>query len=88
MSRSEISYKGAEFTSHDDVMAFWLHLVVAEIDKMEPLPLWLKDIREEWNIQSTADLGYVDPGLNRVISTDEQRKLILTICDAAMHSAV
>ena len=85
MSRSEISYKGAEFTSHDDVMAVWLHLMVAEIDKLEPLPLWLKEIREEWNIQSTVNLGYVDPGLNRVISTDEQRKLILTICDAAMQ---
>lgn len=85
MSSTPITYRGKEFTADDGIMAVWLHFVIKEMDKLPHISAWLKETRDEWNVQSTVDLGYVDPGLDQVISTEEQRDLIVSLYDAAMR---
>ena len=85
MSTTPIKYNSKAFTSDDNIMAVWLHLVIGEIDGMKELPEWLKEIREDWYVQSTVYLGYVNPGLYQVITTLEQRDIIVMLCEGAMQ---
>lgn len=84
MRSTPISFKGKEFIASDSIMAVWLHFVIQELDKLESMPLWLQNIHEEWSTQTYFDMGYVDPGLDQVITTEDERNQILLFCEAAM----
>lgn len=85
MGSTSIRFRGQAFEASDDTLEVWLALLVREINKLDNIPAWLREVRDEWELQSTAGFGFgVMPGLDRFITDDEQRDVILGLSRQAL----
>ena len=85
MGSTYVDFRGQGFEADDSALEVWLALLVREIDKMDQTPAWLRDIRDEWHLQATAGFGFgVMPGLDRFITDDERRDVILNLSATAI----
>ena len=81
MGSTFIGFHEQGFEASDSAMEVWLVLLVKEIDKIDPMPDWLREVRDDWYLQATAGFGYgVMPDLDRYITTDERRDTVLELC--------
>jgi hypothetical protein len=54
--------------------------LVQEIGRINPLPPWLEVVREDWDFQSKAGLGYgINLRLDEFVTTPEQAEQITSI---------
>lgn len=84
MGSTYIEYKGKGFEADDFAIEVWLMLIVQEIDKLDPAPAWLAEMREEWNLQATAGFGYGVMAELDHFATDAKRcNMILDLCRRA-----
>ncbi len=85
MGSTFVDFRGQGFEADDSALEVWLALLVHEIDKMDRTPAWLRDVRDEWHLQSTAGFGFgVMPGLDRFVTDDERRDTILSLSALVM----
>jgi hypothetical protein len=87
MSSTTVTFRGKEFEAADSVLAVWLELLVHEIDRLEEVPPWLREARDEWHLQATAGFGFgVIPALDEFVVDDERRALVLQLSERARQA--
>ena len=87
MGSTTVEFRGSGYEASDGALEVWLHFLVAKIDKMPQISSWLKEVREEWQLQSTAGFGFgVMLGLDRFVTTEEQRETILSLSKRALYA--
>ena len=80
MGSTFIDFRGKGFEANDSEIEIWLALLVHEIDQLAEMPEWLREVREEWNMQSKAGFGYgVMPELDRFATDNIRRDLLVTL---------
>jgi hypothetical protein len=85
MSSTFVRFRGQGFEANDTALEVWLALLVREIDKMDLVPDWLHEVRDEWYLQSTSGFGFgVMPRLDDFVTSEERRKSILTLSRQAL----
>ena len=71
MATSFVKFGSNGFWAQDSDLEIWLHLLVREIHICENPPLWLSQLREHWQIQSTVGLqGCISVKLDEYITDD------------------
>jgi hypothetical protein len=86
MGSTSVTWKGRTFAATDAEVGIWLELLVKEIQAMNHAPAWLRDAADEWHLQATAGFGFgVTPGLDRVVTDDERRDIVLGISRRALE---
>lgn len=86
MSSSTVHYRGQTFEANDAALEVWLQLLVREIDALDRPAPWMREMRDEWHLQSTAGFGFgVVPNLDRFAADEEHRAVILSLCERALH---
>ena len=86
MSSTYVAFRDRGFEANDAVLEVLLALLVTEIDRLQDAPDWLREIREEWNIQSTAGFSFgVMPGLDNFVTSEEKRQTILALAGKALQ---
>ncbi len=87
MGSTTIEFRGPGYEASDGTLQVWLHFLVTEIDKRPHIDSWLKEVREEWELQSTAGFDFgVMPGLDRFVTDEDQRETILSLSERALHA--
>ncbi len=87
MGSTTVDFRGAEFEASDGTLQVWLHFLVVEIDKEAQASPWLREVRQDWELQSTAGFGFgVLPDLDRFVVTEEQRQTLLRLSESALHA--
>ncbi len=87
MGSTFVGFRGSGYEASDGTLEVWLHLLVSEIDTRERIDAWLREVREEWELQSTAGFGFgVMPGLDRFVTNEDQRELLLSLSERALHA--
>ena len=85
MGRSFIQFRGRRFVTSDDAIRVFLALIVREIDTLHDVPAWLRETRDEWNLQVTEGFGFgVMPGLDRFVTDDDRRDTLVTLSRRAL----
>lgn len=85
MGTSEVDYRGKEFSAPDWVLQVWLRLLLDEVDKLDPLPDWLFEARENWQFQATHNLGQgIVLDLDNLLNEDERRRVVLKSAMSAL----
>ncbi len=80
MGSTHIDYRGKGFEASDSAIEIWLALLVQEIDALPAMPDWLREVREEWDIQARAGFGYgVMPQLDRFATDDSRRDQLVQL---------
>jgi hypothetical protein len=75
-----IAFRGAGFEAGDAAVEVWLILLVRAIDDLDDPPAWLREARDEWELQATVGFGHgVMPELDRFVTDDERRDAVLTL---------
>ena len=83
MSSSFVSYRGKGFWSWDGHLEHVLALLSEKIPTESAAP-WLAEVRQHWQEQSSGGfMGWVHPKLDEFAPTEERRKIILQIVEAA-----
>jgi len=79
----ELDNKG--FEANDSFIEIWLLLLVDEINCVDNLPAWMREMREEWLLQATEafDSG-VDADLDRFAKDPERRAAIIILAIKAL----
>ncbi|GIK37925.1 MAG: hypothetical protein BroJett011_17580 [Chloroflexota bacterium] len=86
MGTSFIDFKDYGFWARDPTLEVWLYWLVQEIDKLDSLPEWLKEAREEWYIQATLGLvGSINPQFDDYLLTQERVNLVLLLCERVLQ---
>ncbi len=86
MGSTFIEYRGRGFEAGDATLEVWLSLLVREIDRLDDLPQWLRETRDEWELQATAGFGFgVMPGLDRYLTDDARRDAVLALSRTALE---
>lgn len=86
MGSTFIDFRGQGFEANDSAIAVLLVLLVREIDKLDQMPDWLREARDEWELQGTAGFGFgVMPGLDEFITDDSRRKVVIDLTRRALH---
>ncbi len=87
MSSTTINFRGLGYEASDGVLEVWLHFLVGEIDKLPHVSSWLKETREEWQLQATAGFGTgVDPDLDRFVTDETRREIVLSLSKDALRT--
>lgn len=87
MGSTTVDFRGAEFEASDGTLQVWLHFLVVEIDKEAQASPWLREVRQDWELQSTAGFGFgVLPSLDRFVVTEAQRQTLLRLSENALHA--
>lgn len=87
MGSTTVDFRGAKFEASDGALEVWLHFLVVEIDKLPQTDPWLREVRQDWELQSTAGFGFgVFPSLDRFVTTEEQRQTILRLSESALYA--
>jgi hypothetical protein len=85
MGSTQIDYRGKGFQANDSEMEIWLALLVQEIDSTPTAPDWLREVREEWEIQARSGFGYgVMPQLDRFASDEPRREQLVALARRAL----
>jgi hypothetical protein len=86
MSSTYVDFQNRGFEANDATLEVWLALLVREIDQLDDVPDWLREVREEWHLQSTAGFDFgVMPGLDRYITDEDKRQAILKLARQALQ---
>ncbi len=86
MSSTYVRFRDRGFEANDSILEIWLALLVKEIDRLQDVPDWLRETRDEWHLQSTAGFGFgVIPGLDRFITSEDKLQTILAIAARALR---
>ena len=86
MSSTYVRFRDRGFEANDAALEVLLALLVREIDRLRDAPDWLREIREEWNIQSTAGFSFgVMPGLDHFVNSEEKRQTIIALAGKALQ---
>ena len=56
MGTSFTSYRGKGFWARDGQVEVWLYLLVQEIDRLDPPPDWLLEVRHDWHVNATLGM--------------------------------
>lgn len=84
MGSSTVHYRDRKFEANDTALEVWLQLLIREIDRLDAPEPWLREVREEWDLQSTAGFGFgVVPDLDRFATGEGRRASLLSLCEAA-----
>jgi len=84
MGTSEVSFRGREFSAPDPALDVWFKLLVDAIDAMATRPEWLNEIRDDWYIQATEELGFGHvPALDSHLTDDDRVAWVLTLAKQA-----
>lgn len=87
MGSTTISFRGQKYEASDGTIEVWLHFLVVEIDKEPQVSPWLQEVRDEWQLQSTAGFGFgVIPDLDRFVTTEEQRETVRRLSECALEA--
>lgn len=87
MGSTYVTFHGQGFEASDTALEVWLTLLVREIDRLKRAPAWLREARDEWELQATAGFGFgVIPGLDRFVTSEEQRLLLLKLARRALKA--
>jgi len=82
-----VGFRGSGYEASDGTLQVWLHFLVAEIDRLPQVSPWLKEVRAEWELQSTAGFDFgVNPDLDRFVTNEEQRETILALSERALRA--
>jgi hypothetical protein len=85
MGSSFIGFKDQGFEASDGSMEILLALIVGEIDKLNPVPEWLREVRNDWAVQSTAGFGFgIAPDLDRYLTDAGKRNTVLGLARQAI----
>ena len=85
MSSTFVSFHGQGFEANDSALEIWLAILVNEIRKLDQIPDWLREVRDEWHLQSTAGFGFgVMPRLDDFVTSEERRVSILKLAHQAL----
>ncbi len=85
MSSTYVDYRNRGFEANDAALELWLALLVKEIDSLEDIPDWLAEVREEWDVQSTAGFSFgVMPGLDRYATSEDKRQTLIDLSRRAL----
>jgi hypothetical protein len=80
MGSTFINYKGRGFEANDSAIEVLLKLLVEEIDKIGEAPGWMREMRDDWDLQATAGFGFgVMPGLDQFIIDDSRRTTVIDL---------
>lgn len=87
MGSTTVDFRASGYEASDGTLQVWLHFLIAEIDQLPQVSPWLKEVREEWELQSTAGFGSgVMPDLDRFVTTEDQRETILSLSEHALRA--
>jgi len=85
MGSTFIDYRAQGFEANDGAIEVLLALLVQEIDKLDQIPDWLREARDEWELQATAGFGFgVMPELDRFITDDSRRYTVIDLTRRAL----
>ena len=85
MGSSFTRYQGKGFWTRDGQIEVWLYLLVAEIDRLESPPEWLRELRQDWLVQSTLGAsGCVSAGLDDVATSLERVETLVELSYRAL----
>lgn len=60
-------------------------LAPSGIDKLDSLPEWLQEAREDWYIQATVGLvGSINPQLDDYLLSQERVNLVMMLCERVL----
>jgi hypothetical protein len=80
MGSTFVEFHGRGFEASDAALEVVLALLVQEIDHLDHPPSWLREARDEWELQATAGFGFgVMPGLDNFVTDEERRDVILRL---------
>jgi len=84
MGSTYVDFRGWGFEANDSSPEVWLALLVDEIEKAPAAQDWLRELRDGWELQATAQFGFgVMPGLDRVIISEDRRTTVLALARRA-----
>lgn len=91
MGSSFTEFRGRGFWTHDLRLEVWIHQVCSVIDRMteegEHVPSWLIVLREDWERFPGGPFnGWISPGLDGHLTTDEQVETMLGVSERALVS--
>jgi hypothetical protein len=85
MGSSFVEFRGKGFEANDATLEVLLTLLVDEIDRLPDPPKWLREIRDAWNIQATAQFGYgVMANLDEVATDDARIQTIIGLANGVL----
>jgi hypothetical protein len=85
MGSSFIRFRDQGFEASDDSMEVLLALIVREIDSMDCIQDWLRELRDDWATQATEGFGFgIVPDLDRYVTDEIRRDVILDLCRRTM----
>lgn len=85
MGSSSVAYNGNSFWSKDICLRIWLEALVREIARWPSSFEWLTLAQQRWHEQAVLGcMGCVDPDVDRFITTDERKQVLLTLSEQAI----
>jgi hypothetical protein len=80
MGSTFVEFRDRGFEANNATLEVWLMLLVQEIDAMDSVPDWLREVREDWYIEATAEFASgVMPDLDSIVTSDERHQVILNL---------
>jgi hypothetical protein len=77
MGTSRVWFAGNFMDAPDPVLEVWLRLLVLEVDRLERVPDWLRDARNDWQDLATQEFGFgVVPNFDCVVTEPSRRALL------------
>jgi len=81
MGSTYIEYRGRGFEANDGITELWLSLLVDEIDALSDIPPWLREAREDWEVQAREGFNFgSDPHLDRFVTEQARHDAMATLC--------
>lgn len=77
MGSSLVEFRGKRFWARDGILEFWLHMLSAEIDRLDSVEPWLNELGKEWYIQSKiGGSGIISADFDDDLTPDQVEQLI------------
>ena len=85
MGTSFTRYRGKGFWTRDGQIQVWLYLLIEEIDRLGDAPAWLRELREDWLVQSTLGAsGCVSAELDQVATSPDRVEALVELSERAL----
>lgn len=85
MGSSSVHYNGNSFWSRDICLRIWLEALVQEIARWPSSLEWLTLAQQRWHEEAVwGPMGCVDPEVDRFVTTDERKQVLLTLSERAI----
>lgn len=86
MPKSFVEHQEKGFWVKDGRLEIWLYLLVQEINKLHEVPLWLAQLRENWEFQTTGTCrGFMTASLDEFAVDDQRRRMLLELSERALR---